>query len=240
MSAKANGVANKQRFDNEYDDQGSLTIIKRHCQVETVLAEAQRDLDNAEFKLGFICNPLRHFVLGPALDLAAHILPPVAEAIPIVDDVATSVLKIPLNLSRSLYMSLHSEQREAQWKTYHDAIREFDALTKGKETNEREALVKKANTHTNEGFLISATVEFVSDPTSNLQQWSQYIDRLSAYLRAAGIDDEIKRTFSSQRLLMNARIVGNIQAIDDNVQKRRIKTAIPGATFEICPKVLAK
>ena len=54
------------------------------------------------------------------------------------------------------------------------------------------------------------------------------------------IDDEIKRTFSSQRLLMNARIVKNIQAIDDNVQKRRIKTAIPGATFEICPKVLAK
>jgi len=239
-TAAVNGSSSNGGYDANEIDQGSLVLIEKECQAETVLMEAQRDLDNAEFRMGFIFNPLRHLVLEPALGLATHILPPVAKAIPFVDVVAAAGLSIPFGLSRSLYMKLHSEQADAQWKTYHDAVREFEALTVVKEVDKRDILVKKPGDHTVKGFLISATFEFVSDPTSNLQQWLQYTDRLSAYIRAAGIDDEISRTFSSERLLMNARILGNIQAIDDNVRKRRIKAAIPGAVFEICPKVVAK
>jgi hypothetical protein len=168
----------------------------------------------------------------------------VAKAVPIVDEVTAVSLAVPFDLTRALYMSLHSEQADAQWKTYHDAMKEFDSLLshqpKEEPTNEREVVFKKANDHTFKGFLISATVEIVSDPKSNLQQWLQYTSQLTAYIHAVGIDNEISRTFSSSRRTLNKRILGNIQSIDDNVQKRRIKTAIPGATFDICPKVVAK
>lgn len=221
-------------------DQGSLEVIENKCQVETVLVEAQRDLDNAAFRMPFLCNPVRHFFLRPALSIASAILPPVAKAVPILDEVTAAGLSIPFNMSRAIYMSLHSEQSAAQWKTYHDAIQEFKTLLEPKETSEREVVFRKAKEHTTKGFLISATVEILSDPKSNMQEWLNYTKHLSAYIKAAGIDDEISRTFGSQRLLLDARILGNIQAIDDNVQTRRIKTAIPGATFDISPKVVAK
>lgn len=243
MSQNGVAIGISNYGDDDDIDQGSLAMIKRKCHVETVLVEAQRDLDNAEFHLPFIFNPLRKLVIGPALGIANFILPPVAKAIPVVDEVTAVSLSVPFDLTRALYMSLHSEQAGAQWKTYHDAMKEFDSLLSHQPeepTSEREVACQKANNHTVKGFLITATVEFVSDPKSNLQQWLEYTSHLTAYIRAAGIDNEIGRTFSSSRLTMNARILGNIQSIDDNVQKRRIKTAIPGATFDICPKVVAK
>lgn len=225
----------------EVIDQGSLAMKGQTSQVETVLVEAQRDLDSAQFHLPFICNPIRHFVVAPALGIASFVLPEVVKALPMLDDITAKALEIPFGFSRTVYMQLHSEQADAQWKTYRDAVEAFDELVKEpKKKSDRQILAEKASDHTAKGFLISATVEFLSEPKSNLQKWLQYTRNLNAYIEAAGIDDEIHRAFGSQRLALNGRIIGNIQSVVDNTNIRRIETAIPGATFDICPKVVAK
>jgi hypothetical protein len=219
------------------DERKDSVAVLKPSRIETALVEAQRDLDNADFHFGFVFNPLRDIVMKPVLGIAAHVLPPVA-VIPFADELTAFWLSIPFSLARRAYHGTHSEQATAEWKTRQAALQDFEEFASTKIADE--ITKQKSALKSFPGFIISSTIELVSDPASNLSQWMEYTKRLIGCIVSTGIGDELSQTINSDRYLLNARILGNIMASDDNSQIRRIKTAIPDATFNISPKVVAK
>jgi hypothetical protein len=222
---------------SEKTENSVAIAVHKPSHIETALVEAQRDLDNADFHLGFLFHPLRDIVVKPVLGIAAHVLPPVA-VIPFADELTAFWLNIPFSLARRAYHATHSEQATAEWKTRQAALQEFQEFANTKIADE--ITKEKFALQSFHGFIISATIELVSDPACGLSQWMEYTRRLIGYIVSAGIGDELSQTINSDRYLLNVRILGNIMASDDNSQIRRIKTAIPDETFNISPKVVAK
>jgi hypothetical protein len=211
--------------------------VHKPSRIETALVEAQRDLENADFHLGLLFHPLRDIVMKPALGIATHVLPPVA-VIPFADELTAFWLNIPFSLARRAYHATHSEQATAQWKTRQAALHGFQEFANTKSADE--ITKEKVALQSFQGFIISATIELVSDPACSLSQWMEYTRRLIGYIVSTGIGDGLSQTINSDRYLLNVRILGNIMASDDSSQIRRIKTAIPDETFNVSPKVVAK
>lgn len=75
-----------------------------------VLAAAGRDLDNANYNLGILFNPLRSLVLRPAVHVANFALPPLAYHIPLADNIMSTVLQISADACKTVYHATHAEQ----------------------------------------------------------------------------------------------------------------------------------
>lgn len=232
-STSSSGASNGASYNGSYGATG-----KEPTRVEKILVTAERDLEAADFHFGFVLNPVRDVLCKPALGLASNVLPAVAKTVPFFDQVASLALDIPFGVARSAYAATHSEQFNADWKTYRDAVKSFEEMAD--EAIAEELLQQKGGLHTLRGFLMSATIEFASDPISNLDEWVKYTKQLVSYLSSAGISNEIDEATKSNRFILNMRVLGNVMAVEDNTQIRRIKTAIPGAVFAVSPQVVAK
>lgn len=174
-------------------------------------------------------NPLRHFVVGPALEVGSHILPAVAKVAPPLDPIMSSTMNFTFDFARHVYHKTHNEQFNADWKTFRDAQKEFESFADPKrlkdiEIDDPEKNFILASLRCNIGFAVHDTVNFFSDPMYNLQVWSDYTKKLAAYCKSAGIDHDLLKPILSDKFVFNARILGRVQKENDNTDFRRMRT----------------
>ena len=154
--------------------------------VEQVLAAAERDLDNADFKLGFFLNPLRALVVKPGLQLANLLLPTVAHHVPLVDDLTANGLQLVSNACKGVYHATHQEQDDARYQIHHATEKEFER-NQNLEAEKLMAELEAKSTATQvKGFIVSAAIEFLGDPISNTGKWLGFTKQLIEFMIKAG------------------------------------------------------
>ena len=142
------------------------------AEVRKVLEGAQTDLDNAQFLFGFIANPIRDVILKPALGVATHVVPAVAEHIPFADPVVAFGLSTSFGVAKFTYSVLPHEDRLQITTILEDANEFVDTLLEEniKDLNEfKEKSEQKdpnfiADLISFRGYLVAATVEFFLPP----------------------------------------------------------------------------
>ena len=197
------------------------------AQIEFVLAAAERDLDNADFHFGFIFNPLRGIVLKPALGVANVVLPTVAKNVPFVDGVSSAVLDAAANVGRHVYHMTHKEQDEAEYQITRKANKKFEMTEEQEEMVRQILLQSKSSLHNAKGFVVSASIEILSDPFTQGQEWFRFTSQLIDYLNKSGISKEMKLKNKTLHYGQAMRVLAHIQSMQDNVNIRRSETAIP-------------
>lgn len=206
--------------------------------VKRVLEEAKKDLDNADLPLKFISNPVRDNVLQPVLGIASGVLPAVTSIIPFADDIAALSLSVPFNVMRFGYGVVHPDVTTSIRQDASDAMRRFTDVEvlkrkiendpdveKLRKSIEKDLRGAKADFLGLKGYIISNTVEILSDPDSKLSEWTEASGQLAAYVENIGLGKELRNELLiNPRSDVNLRILGHAQAAWDNELSRRQRT----------------
>jgi hypothetical protein len=203
-------------------------MIADDGKLKGVLERAGHDLANAQLP-GFVnwaFAPFRE-ILTPIVNTASNVVH-VVPTIPVLDDIIAFLLEGPFNVIRFAYSALLATQSERFQHAVQDeaATKATLSMTKrGKQETQSGIISLLFGAF---GFGVNAVLDFASNPSQKLSDWTLPSLQLLGYLMYSGIGSELREVFLRPGATSDIRIMSNVQA--QNAASRREKAAASGVT----------
>lgn len=200
-----------------------------HSEIHAVLTEGRMDVWNAHPRiLPFLFNPLREYLIDPALTLGTIALPPLANLVPHADAIIAQILKALILPLKYLYSFLPGPDDEGQFDLRRNAKNDI-LRAPGRPAMVRPPSDLYSAFRSAIAFACSAAADVIGAimDRQKMKKWLEAIYQFKAYLDATGVGDELEEAMLKPmlrgRLLDNVKILNDIQEQTDADRYERVE-----------------